>query len=150
MLTAFGVLHHVPNVTVVIHEFSRVLKPGGYFLFREPIVSMGDWRRSRFGLTKNERGIPLPILRNLLKDAGFEVVREGVCVFPPLTRLCKFICPDVYNSRLITLIDAVLCRLFACNVNYHPRVWWQKIRPTSVFYVLRKLPVKTVIGNCAK
>ena len=56
LITSFGVLHHIPNVSFVMSEIYRVLNNGGVFLFREPIVSMGDWRENRPGLTKNERG----------------------------------------------------------------------------------------------
>ena len=31
-VTAFGVLHHIPNVSFVLSELVRVLKPGGYIL----------------------------------------------------------------------------------------------------------------------
>lgn len=49
LITCLGVLHHIPNVGRVIGEFHRVLKPGGYALVREPINSMGDWRKPRGG-----------------------------------------------------------------------------------------------------
>ena len=32
LATCFGVLHHIPNVTTVINELYRCLKPGGYIL----------------------------------------------------------------------------------------------------------------------
>ena len=138
LVTIFGVLHHVPNVTVVLKELARVLKPGGYMLLREPIVSMGDWRKPRPGLTMHERGIPLTIMRRLIQQSGLQVKREGMCAFPPLTKLYKLIRSDVYNSRVATILDDLLSRIFSWNINYHPEKWWQKIRPTSAFYVLHK------------
>lgn len=42
LITCFGVLHHIPNVAYVMSECFRSLRPGGYMLLREPIVSMGD------------------------------------------------------------------------------------------------------------
>src|SRR5690606_17145457 len=57
---SFGVLHHIPNVAEVLGELARVLEPGGMLLIREPISSLGDFRRPRPGLTRNERGIPPP------------------------------------------------------------------------------------------
>src|SRR5258708_860858 len=42
LVTCFGVLHHVPNVSHVLGELFRVCSPGAYFLVREPIRSMGD------------------------------------------------------------------------------------------------------------
>ena len=47
LATSFGVLHHIPNVSHVVTEIARVLKPGGIFVLREPISSMGDWRKAR-------------------------------------------------------------------------------------------------------
>jgi ubiquinone/menaquinone biosynthesis C-methylase UbiE len=47
LITCFGVLHHIPNVTTVVTELVRTLQPGGHILIREPIVSMGDWRKPR-------------------------------------------------------------------------------------------------------
>jgi SAM-dependent methyltransferase len=41
LITCFGTLHHIPNVTFVLEEMIRVLKPDGCLLIREPIVSMG-------------------------------------------------------------------------------------------------------------
>jgi asparagine synthase (glutamine-hydrolysing) len=49
--TAFGVLHHIPNVTQVLKEVARVLRPGALLFVREPASSMGDWREPRRGVT---------------------------------------------------------------------------------------------------
>src|SRR5664280_131842 len=59
LVVCFGVLHHIAKVSKVIDELSRCTAPGGYLLIREPIISMGDWRRARVGITARERGIPL-------------------------------------------------------------------------------------------
>ena len=100
---------------------------------------MGDWRRPRTGLTKHERGIPVGILREIITKSGFKITREAFCVFPVANKLFKLIRNDIYNSRMATTIDAHLSALFEWNINYHPQNWRQKIRPTSVFYILEKL-----------
>jgi len=149
LVTAFGVLHHVPNVTTVVRELARVVRPKGLFLLREPVVSMGDWRRPRAGLTKHERGIPLHLLRGIVRDAGFTIESERLCVFPPMTRLFNRLKIEVYNSRLLTVADAWLSRLLSWNLRYHAESAGQKIRPTSVFFVLRRNDAPPVKGQAA-
>jgi len=73
LITCFGTLHHIANVSAVVKELSRTLKPGGCLLLREPIISMGDWRYPREGLTAHERGIPYNILRSIVTDAGLKI-----------------------------------------------------------------------------
>lgn len=138
LITCLGVLHHIPNVEKVVKEFFRILSPGGYALVREPIISMGDWRNPRTGLTKNERGIPLMILREFVKKAGFKVSRESKCVFSLTSRLKYLVSGPVYNNHSIVVFDAILCSLPIWQKCYHARNVLQKLRPTSVFYVLQK------------
>jgi SAM-dependent methyltransferase len=135
----FGVLHHIANVSTVVGEIFRVLAPGGYALIREPTISMGDWRRPRPGLTKRERGIPLPIFRRLVADAGFEVVRETRCMFS-LTSLLRFVIDEqkMWRMKSIVKIDAALCKLPVWPNKYDEERLWHKIRPTAVAFVLRK------------
>ena len=79
LITCFGTLHHIPNVSFVLSELCRVLKPHGYILLREPIISMGDWRKSRRGLTKNERGIPYHILSRNVNSNNMIIVSRSYC-----------------------------------------------------------------------
>lgn len=138
LATSFGVLHHIANVGFVLSELHRTLAPGGHLVLREPIVSMGDWRRARAGLTKNERGIPLAILRQLTAAAGFGSVKETLCDFPLTRPVIGRIRRDVFNDPAATFIDAAMSRIFAWNVRYHATSNWQKLRPASCAMVLRK------------
>ena len=138
LITAFGVLHHIPNVTHVVNECGRVLADNGIMLLREPIVSMGDWRTPRHGLTRHERGIPLRLLGEIVSNAGFRVQRATLCVFPPLTVICRIFGIAPYLSRATVATDAMLCRMFRWNLRYHATTKWHKVRPSSVFYVLVK------------
>jgi SAM-dependent methyltransferase len=138
LITCFGTLHHVPNVSTVMSELARVLAPGGFMLLREPIVSLGDWRRPRYGLTRHERGIPLDILQSIVASSGLRVIREYLCDFPLTHRLFRLWRSDPFNSRLITRVDSAFCRAFAWNTNYHPRTAVQRFRPKSVALVLGK------------
>lgn len=138
LITCFGVLHHIPNVGTVVKEFSRCLKPGGYALVREPIISMGDWREPRKGLTRHERGIPLNIFRQLIGAAGLEVVHERKCMFSLTSRLSYVLRGPVYDSRFAVLLDEILCGLPVWSNKYHPVHVFHKLCPSSVYYVLRK------------
>lgn len=141
LITCLGVLHHIPNVSKVVNEFYRVLCPGGYALVREPIISMGDWRKPRRGLTKRERGIPLPVLRDFVEQAGFKVVRERKCIFSLTSRLKHMVAGPVFNNAAVVAIDAVLSALPIWPRVYHARNGLQKLRPTAVYYVLQKPPL---------
>ncbi len=137
LVVCLGVLHHIPNVSTVLREIHRCTAPGGYVLLREPIVSLGDWRQPRKGLTRNERGIPLPLLRGMIRDAGFDVVREARCMYNLTSRLNPILKDSAYNSRAVVLLDDLICRLPWRNA-YHPRTTLERFRVWAVFYVLRK------------
>lgn len=138
LITCFGVLHHIPNVSRIVNEFFRVLKPGGYVLVREPIISMGDWRNPRVGLTKRERGIPLQIMGGFVRRLGFDVLRERKCMFSLTSRLRYIVSGPVYNNRFIVAFDAAVSSFPFWPKAYHAKNALQKLRPTSVYYVLRK------------
>jgi SAM-dependent methyltransferase len=138
LATCLGVLHHIPNVSFVLGELARVMRPGGFLLLREPIISMGDWRQPRTGLTKRERGIPLHLLRAFADQSGFDTVHENLCAFSLTTRLFRWQKTPPYNSPFAVAVDHWLCRAFAWNLNYHPSNTLQRVRPSSVFLVLRR------------
>ena len=137
LITSFAVLHHIPNVSFVLSELARVLKPNGFLLLREPIVSMGDWTKPREGLTKRERGVPLKILREIIKKNNFEIVSERLVLFPLLRRI-DFGNYIGGNSVFWVKVDSLLGHFFSWNNKYHATNFLHKIRPQSVFYVLRK------------
>lgn len=138
LITCFGVLHHIPNVSFVVSELYRCLDLGGVLLVREPVTSMGDWRLPRKGVTKNERGIPSPIFRQILLENGFEILRHTKCMFPPLALACRVIGISPYNSRFVVYADLILCRVFGSNYRYHRTKFFQKFSHASDFYVCRK------------
>ena len=138
LITCLGVLHHIPNVSSVVRELARVLKPGGWFVLREPIVSMGDWRKPRGGLTKHERGIPPKLLEEMIRNAGLSIKRRSYCAFPVARELFKGTKGGPFNSPAITRIDAMLSSAFAWNHHYHPTSKIQKFRPTAAFFLLTK------------
>jgi SAM-dependent methyltransferase len=132
LITAFGVFHHIPNVSHVFAEAARVLRPGGYFLYREPVHSMGDWTSTRRGLTARERGIPVPMVLDLAHRNGLRVVHRALYDFPTMGRLTK------PNSRLGVLVDSLICRAFAWNSTYHATTTLQKLRPRGLALVMQR------------
>lgn len=140
LITCFGVLHHIPNVTKVLGELWRVLSPDGYALIREPIVSMGNWTRPRHGLTKRERGLPLTPFLAAVDAAGFHAQRRHLCMFTPFQKACRAVGIAAMANPGTIRADALLARLFKWNYTYHASWTGKKFTPTSVFLVLRKGP----------
>jgi len=138
LVTALGVLHHIPNVTHVINELFRCIEPGGVALLREPIVSMGDWSAPRPGLTKRERGIPASIFLGIVVSTGFRVVRQRYCVFSLMQRLGRTLRFKPYAYSVTSKVDWLLSSAFRWNQTYHPKTVWQKVQPTSLYLLLEK------------
>jgi SAM-dependent methyltransferase len=140
LAVSLGTLHHIANVSHLVGELARVVKAGGYVLIREPIISMGDWRRPRPGLTRHERGIPLNLLRSLYPASGLRIVKQTLCMFALTNLYIRHSGQAVYNSRASVKIDAAVSRLFLANYGYHATGILGKLRPTSVFHVLERQP----------
>ncbi|MEM1094746.1 MAG: class I SAM-dependent methyltransferase [Bacteroidota bacterium] len=139
LVTCFGVLHHIPNVSHVLQEIARCLTADGHALIREPIISMGDWRKPRPGLTKRERGIPQQLFRNMISTAGLSIVRERFCMFPGVSEVWAHLGRGAaYNSPLATRLDGLLSSLTRWNVSYHARTKAGKLRPRCLYLVLRR------------
>ncbi len=132
-------LHHIPNVSFVVGELFRILKPGGYAIISEPITSMGDWRKPRQGLTKRERGIPVQIFDRILEETGFKIVKRDFCVFSPLSLIfARKLKLTPYNNSFFVYIDYILSKIFKFNIKYCRRNVLDKISPSEVFYVCKK------------
>lgn len=139
LVTCFGVLHHIPNVSKVVGEMARCLKQEGLLLLREPIVSMGDWRTRRNGLTKRERGLPLGPFTRVIEEAGFRSVNLVLFGFSPLVKLMQTVSAQPYNNRHFVHIDRVLSRLFLWNYTYHRTSIFSKFSPSAGYWVLEKI-----------
>jgi SAM-dependent methyltransferase len=139
LITCFSVLHHIPNVTYVLGELIRVLKPEGVMMIREPIRTMGDWRNARNGLTKNERGIPHKYFDILLKQKPIKIIKKSFCDSNFAFQIISKILPVNRDSMLYQEIDRIVSFLFSWNIHYHTRNVFQKMAPASIFYVIKKL-----------
>src|SRR5207247_9209132 len=94
----------------------------GHVIVYEPIMSMGDWTKTRRGLTKNERGIPIALFRDFIHSAGLYVVREHLHSFALTSRWSYVVRQSPFNVKWIVKLDSLLCSLpiwFRC---YHPRL----------------------------
>jgi SAM-dependent methyltransferase len=138
LVICLSCLHHIANVSFVMSEITRVLKNNGLAIIREPINSMGDWNRPRKGLTKNERGIPLKIFRQIIEKNGLVILSEKIWNFRPFGKMFFFYKRSIFNNKLLTILDGFLARLFSWNIHYYPKSFLHRIGPSSVFYVLRK------------
>ncbi|MCB1760421.1 MAG: class I SAM-dependent methyltransferase [Gammaproteobacteria bacterium] len=138
LIVSLGVMHHIPNVSHVLGECNRCLRKGGIMLLREPITSMGDWRKPRSGLTKRERGIPLHLMDQIVRKAGFTVLHRSLCVFSPIPKLSNKFGVAAYNNFALTVADSILSQAFSWNIKYHRTNYFEKVAPSSVYYVLTK------------
>lgn len=137
VVTAFAVLHHIPNVSYVLSEIARVLKPRGILLAREPISSMGDWRLNRPGMTKRERGIPTNIFYSMLVS-HFDIIRLTKCSFAPLARLSAALKVEAFNSRILVTLDRALSCLFEWNDVYWRDSFLKRLAPGVLAVVAAK------------
>lgn len=150
LVTCFGVLHHIPNVTNVLREIERCLQPGGVFLVREPMVSMGDWSKNRPGLTRRERGLPRDWFYQSVRECGFSCDVAAEFGFRPLAIAWqKLFRKSLYTSRLGTTVDRMFSRLFRWNYRYHAETALHRFRPTSVYMVLKKDGVQNEMSRAA-
>jgi SAM-dependent methyltransferase len=139
LAVSFGVLHHIPNVSHVVEEIARVLSPNGFFVVREPIVSMGDWRRPRPALTPNERGLPLEWFEQVARAKGFDIASQHLCMFNPLAivaRTLGFSRPLALKS--FVKLDWMVSEALRWNVRYWRDSFVQKLAPSSAFWVLQR------------
>lgn len=139
LVTCFGVLHHIPNVSKVVQEIARCTAPSGYFCLREPTTSMGGWWNNRPGLTRHERGIHMPLLEKMVKDAGFEVLVRRRVMSPFLPRISNLLRRDYCNSPSMIAVDRALCSLLAFGQKYHAEGVLAKLRPGAAAFVLRRV-----------
>ena len=141
LVTCFGTLHHIPNVTFVLSELIRVLKPGGYLLLREPIISLGDWNKPRPGLTKNERGIPISHFDDFFRSQNVEVIARKYCftMTYQFQMIFKRVLKDsLFKYRWYSHFDSLLSSLLKRNLRYHAVKKRHRIAPSNIFYVIRK------------
>lgn len=140
LATSFGVLHHIPNVSHVVAEIARVVRVGGLFIVREPISSMGDWRRPRVGLTAHERGLPPTWFESMARLNHFRLVSRRACMFNPLTELAKKLgLATPLAARPVVVLDWLMSEALRWNARYWRDTLWKKLAPSSAFWLFERI-----------
>lgn len=129
LAVGFGVLHYIPNVSEVLTEVARALKPGAPLILREPIGWLGDFRRPRPGLTRHERGIPHRLMDRLLAEAGLTVAAKSFASFPGPRELAWRLGHNPWDHAGWVRLDALLARVMAWNAGYRRQKLRQKLAP---------------------
>jgi SAM-dependent methyltransferase len=138
LITCFGVLHHIPNVSKVLRELGRVAKPNAIFVLREPSHAMGDFRVPRPGLTRNERGIAPKWLLKHATAAGWQVERAVHHDFGALTHFMNLFGVNKNQSPFLIRLDRFLAVLTQWNHRYWRTAPWQKMAPSTMSYRFRR------------
>jgi len=108
-----GGIHHVPDRNALFQQVSRVLKPGGIFIFREPVSDFWLWRFLRAivyrlsPMLDHETERPLRYVETVpvLEKAGFGETSWRTCGF---FGFCLFMNSDVlFVNRLFRFIPGI-------------------------------------------
>lgn len=139
LVTAFGVLHHIPTVTATVAELVRVLRPGGRLMIREPITSMGDWRHPRPGLTARERGIPPALMEKAIAEGGGQILSVSYLGFGPLLKLAS-VCGirSPWKHKSFVAVDRLCCQIFKGPGAYHRTTTASRFAPAIGYWVVTK------------
>ena len=139
LAVSVSALHHIPNVSYLNREITRTLKKGGILVIREPVVSMGDWRKPRRGLTKRERGIPPKVLLEVLKSSGLNILKVTPWDCPISLRIARALrIWRPYDSSNIVAIDRICSLGLQWNMHYHAGNVFQRMAPSSLFIIAEK------------
>lgn len=138
LVLCFGVLHHIPQVSIVLKEFQRVLKPNGVAFIREPITDMKKLDGTRPGLSPNERGLPVDWMVQSCEAAGLKVENIQLCRFGPLNMLQSKLGAQ-WHPRLMTWLDKLVSRFYSpARAQYSRTQFVQKLAPNAAYFTVRK------------
>jgi len=97
MAMSFEVLEHIDDDRAAMKEIARVVKPGGYFLITLPYNA---WFKSYLPLMGHYRHYSRDEVRQLLTEAGFEVVRH----LPNFPRWSRYASYAYLTSRAYSMV----------------------------------------------
>ena len=108
-----GGIHHVPDREALFQQVFRVLKPGGVFIFREPVSDFWLWRALRAIIYRlspmldheTERPLRYSETVPVLESAGFSSVTWRTCGF---LGFCLFMNSDVlFVNRVFRFVPGI-------------------------------------------
>jgi len=139
LVVALSVFHHIPNVSFVLSEIARVLRPGGFAVVREPCSSMGDWSAPR-SATPNERGIPMCWMLHAAGRAGLEPDRAPLLIlFYPLSLIIRRVGLGwMRKTTTYFWTDVAISWFSKFTSHYLHNSLWRKFAPSAYFYVLSR------------
>jgi hypothetical protein len=113
LITFFGVLHQIPNLSFAFCEIACCVKTDGVLFLREPVKNMRGWRFPKHGSTSRERGIPSKILCRIIKSSGLNVFNHFTCLFFLLLAATARVGVLVDAKQWRVNIDHILCQFNA-------------------------------------
>ena len=139
VVCAFSTLHHIANISDLLQEIYRILKPNGYLFIREPCAFMGDWRYSRKA-TPNERGISKSFFLKTSNEIGYTLDSNPIPIcFEPINKTFSRLNIWKYVSiKLLFYVDRLISKLLSYNDHYWRDSFLKKLGPSSYSYVFRK------------
>jgi len=141
-----GGIHHVPDRVALFQQVCRVLKPGGVFVFREPVSDFWLWKFLRAIIYRlspmldheTERPLTYGETVPVLENAGFVEISWRTCGF---FGFCLFMNSDVlFVNRLFRFIPGIrpITRTFARFDDWCTRRSWLNKAGLQVVGTARK------------
>jgi ubiquinone/menaquinone biosynthesis C-methylase UbiE len=144
-----GGIHHVPDRDALFTQVYRVLKPGGRFIYREPVSDFWLWKALRAIIYRlspmldhaTERPLRHEETVPVLESAGFVDITWRTCGF---VGFCLFMNSDVlFVNRVFRFVPGIrgITRAFARFDNWCTRRSWFRRAGLQVVGTARK-PVR--------
>ena len=132
--SSFVVLSHRSRVSLALAPRSEMARRFDMMLRRLESLS----RLAKEFLKAAER-----LLRQIMRTNNrhwkwFLTLEKSFCESLWVFRILKMLGIN-YDSRVYSLADDFISRLFQWNIHYHSTSIWSKISPGSVFYVIQKM-----------